>query len=102
MRHSIRTGKAAFSAAMNPNLTDSPSRRRPSLFLGCRAPSAASDSRAAAGPTPPAPQGRLRQVQFPRYRFFFNDTPPTEIYCLSLHDALPNVGLIDAQTTQRL
>src|SRR6266496_5860681 len=22
-------------------------------------------------------------------RFFFNDTPPTEIYTLSLHDALP-------------
>src|SRR5438034_4052185 len=24
-----------------------------------------------------------------RVRFFFNDTPPTEIYTLSLHDALP-------------
>src|SRR5438445_6059659 len=25
--------------------------------------------------------------------FFFNDTPPTEIYTLSLHDALPIYGL---------
>src|SRR5260364_332326 len=25
--------------------------------------------------------------------FFFNDTPPTEIYTLSLHDALPISGL---------
>src|SRR5207249_11173483 len=24
--------------------------------------------------------------------FFFNDTPPTEIYTLSLHDALPILG----------
>src|SRR5438132_13468474 len=24
-----------------------------------------------------------------KYTFFFNDTPPTEIYTLSLHDALP-------------
>src|SRR5438046_10043364 len=25
----------------------------------------------------------------PSFRFFFNDTPTTEIYTLSLHDALP-------------
>src|SRR5438132_8552326 len=28
-------------------------------------------------------------VLFPRFFFFFNDPPPTEIYTLSLHDALP-------------
>src|SRR5262249_62251498 len=26
---------------------------------------------------------------FPLFLFFFNDPPPTEIYTLSLHDALP-------------
>src|ERR1035438_5499946 len=30
----------------------------------------------------------LLRVQYPRI-FFFNDTAPTEIYTLSLHDALP-------------
>src|SRR6266480_2818741 len=30
----------------------------------------------------------LQQKRDPR-RFFFDDTPPTEIYTLSLHDALP-------------
>src|SRR5439155_6324556 len=30
--------------------------------------------------------------------FFFNDTPPTEIYTLSLHDALPISLLIAART----
>src|SRR5262249_61827865 len=29
--------------------------------------------------------------------FFFNDTPTTEIYTLSLHDALPIFGLAGAQ-----
>src|SRR5256885_1175618 len=41
---------------MNANLTHSPSRRRPPLFLGCRAPSAASGSRAAGARVPPAPR----------------------------------------------
>src|SRR5689334_6223670 len=35
-------------------------------------------------PAAPAPAGRAR-----RSRFFFNDTATTEIYTLSLHDALP-------------
>src|SRR5207253_9901738 len=30
------------------------------------------------------------------YFFFFNDTATTEIYTLSLHDALPILGAIDA------
>src|SRR4029434_2661627 len=38
---------------MNANLTGSPSRRRPSLFLGCCAPSATSALRAAGAPVPP-------------------------------------------------
>src|SRR3712207_7136035 len=29
--------------------------------------------------------------------FFFNDTATTEIYTLSLHDALPILGVLDAQ-----
>src|SRR3712207_9372606 len=32
--------------------------------------------------------GSLR-IRFNRYLFFFNDTATTEIYTLSLHDALP-------------
>src|SRR3712207_6867624 len=31
----------------------------------------------------------LHQLFFPLYFFFFNDTATTEIYTLSLHDALP-------------
>src|SRR5207302_11112716 len=34
----------------------------------------------------------LRQIHFPHtfsFHFFFTDTAPTEIYTLSLHDALP-------------
>src|SRR3712207_8356510 len=31
----------------------------------------------------------MRGVLRPRYFFFFNDTATTEIYTLSLHDALP-------------
>src|SRR5689334_24560887 len=31
----------------------------------------------------------LRPVMLSYFLFFFNDTPPTEIYTLSLHDALP-------------
>src|SRR3712207_9509097 len=33
---------------------------------------------------------------------FFNDTAPTEIYTLSLHDALPILGRDDAQLALRL
>src|SRR6266511_4316612 len=51
--------------------------------------------------TVPAPGGRLRRLagcplaltslprSFRYYFFFFNDTATTEIYTLSLHDALP-------------
>src|SRR6266508_6587934 len=31
----------------------------------------------------------LHPLPSPLLLFFFNDTPPTEIYTLSLHDALP-------------
>src|SRR6266540_4222393 len=34
--------------------------------------------------------------------FFFNDTATTEIYTLSLHDALPIVGLFSKQATDKL
>src|SRR5438874_10011502 len=33
-------------------------------------------------------------------RFFFNDPPPTEIYTLSLHDALPISDPVDAAPRQ--
>src|SRR5688572_32271647 len=33
-------------------------------------------------------------MQFVMIFFFFNDTAPTEIYTLSLHDALPIYGLL--------
>src|SRR2546428_6865739 len=33
--------------------------------------------------------------------FFFNDTATTEIYTLSLHDALPICGLLPRRGTQR-
>src|SRR2546422_9448713 len=33
--------------------------------------------------------------------FFFNDTATTEIYTLSLHDALPIFGLLDASAGRR-
>src|SRR3712207_8129518 len=34
--------------------------------------------------------------------FFFNDTATTEIYTLSLHDALPISGMVTPQQAQRL
>src|SRR2546429_7880372 len=34
--------------------------------------------------------------------FFFNDTATTEIYTLSLHDALPIFGVIPASRTLRI
>src|SRR5438045_9195344 len=34
--------------------------------------------------------------------FFFNDTAPTEIYTLSLHDALPIFGHLGAQSLEPL
>src|SRR5437867_9573223 len=39
-----------------------------------------------------------------RFIFFFTDTPPTEIYTLSLHDALPILGevLVSASTWRRV
>src|SRR5689334_6655209 len=33
--------------------------------------------------------GRLLEEDWPRFYFFFNDAATTEIYTLSLHDALP-------------
>ena len=79
------TVKSAFSAAIQANLTAGASRRRPRLFLGCRAPSAARDSFASpptphaprsqagpavgpirAGPLNPLPQRRLRQIEIAR------------------------------------
>src|SRR3712207_8780010 len=41
----------------------------------------------------------LRHPTSTRLRFFFNDTATTEIYTLSLHDALPISGR-DAQLSQ--
>src|SRR2546426_7573202 len=38
-------------------------------------------------------------ISFIRFFFFFNDTATTEIYTLSLHDALP---ICDASTVERL
>src|ERR1039457_2725151 len=57
---------------------------RPSLRAS-RRPPAALRSR------PPLRGGQPRQRQQGciRHRFFFNDTATTEIYTLSLHDALP-------------
>src|SRR6202451_3677333 len=40
----------------------------------------------------PAASVSTRMNPFPRYSFFFNDTATTEIYTLSLHDALPIWG----------
>src|SRR6267154_1282258 len=37
--------------------------------------------------------GRATSVEFYRLFFFFNDTATTEIYTLSLHDALPILAL---------
>src|SRR5690349_23536756 len=34
----------------------------------------------------------MPQLSIPRHVFFFHDTAPTEIYTLSLHDALPISG----------
>src|SRR6266851_1147809 len=44
------------------------------------------------GRTPPAPTASTRtpcRAVLPACVFFFHLTPPTEIYTLSLHDALP-------------
>src|ERR1019366_3666907 len=38
---------------------------------------------------PPTPPRRRRRPRLSFFFFFFNDTAPTEIYTLSLHDALP-------------
>ena len=35
------------------------------------------------------------------YFFFFNDTATTEIYTLSLHDALPILQLVDVKLSPR-
>src|SRR5579885_1985569 len=56
-----------------------PPRRR----SGARAPSYSTAWLTARMSSVPAPQRRISCV------FFFNDTAPTEIYTLSLHDALP-------------
>ena len=59
-RQSSATVKSAFSAAIQANFTPGASRRRPRLFLGCRAPCAARDSLCGAGPAP-----RARRVVSP-------------------------------------
>src|SRR2546423_10058583 len=41
------------------------------------------------------------QIQFPIIFFFFNDTATTEIYTLSLHDALPILALISYRAWQQ-
>src|SRR6267143_2874397 len=38
---------------------------------------------------------------FPLFFFFFNDTATTEIYTLSLHDALPVSAEVDAEAPYR-
>src|SRR5205085_10537625 len=44
----------------------------------------------------------LRSPQhYPSSFFFFNDTPPTEIYTLSLHDALPIYQPDDVESVRR-
>ena len=66
-RHIMVTGNLAFSASMNANLTSIPWRRRPTLFLRCRAPSVAAGSPSAAGAAPRArPCSRPRARRRPR------------------------------------
>src|SRR5438105_14356367 len=43
----------------------------------------------------------LFHVQRPRVVFFFNDAPTTEIYTLSLHDALPISSTISVSSSAR-
>src|SRR5438034_9816129 len=40
-------------------------------------------------PSHGSPDRQPSLILHPRLSFFFNDTPTTEIYTLSLHDALP-------------
>src|SRR5438128_10377695 len=44
----------------------------------------------------------LKRVHAGPVFFFFNDTPTTEIYTLSLHDALPILQSFIASMTQKL
>src|SRR5256885_964788 len=44
----------------------------------------------------------LRGLSFFSFFFFFNDTATTEIYTLSLHDALPISGLADGRLLDEL
>src|SRR5262245_66395072 len=44
------------------------------------------------------PSNYLSDIFF--YVFFFNDTPTTEIYTLSLHDALPICGRLATKSNQ--
>ena len=56
---------SALSAAIQANLTPGASRRRPRLFLGCRAPSAARDSLSAAERAPRARRSSVRSAVRP-------------------------------------
>src|SRR5215469_7595242 len=77
-RHSTATGKQAFSVSMKSNLTRSPWRRRPSLFLGFLAPSATAEFRAA---TPPVLRVRCALV------------PPRDLALLPPQSAAPNASV---------
>src|ERR1022692_4753513 len=45
--------------------------------------------------SPRAGGGRRQRIEASCSFFFFNDTATTEIYTLSLHDALPILGALD-------
>src|ERR1022692_4033066 len=45
------------------------------------------------------PRCPLRSIRAPREHFFFNDTATTEIYTLSLHDALPICAITSCPTS---
>src|SRR5687767_4847097 len=98
-RRSSSCGWPATKAAAKP--TSRPSRsccsctsrgRRPrkkrSATPWSNGPTAACPSRSRTSRTPRT-SPRWRSWSDPRTFFFFNDTPTTEIYTLSLHDALP-------------
>src|SRR3954463_4205535 len=62
----------------------------PALAKTVRAPHAsAARRRLAPVPRPPSPPLARSSCGFLLFFFFFNDTATTEIYTLSLHDALP-------------
>src|SRR3982750_186857 len=72
----------------------------PSQITSRSPPSQEPARRRGADPTPPA-QDTPRARRAPRLLFFFNDTATTEIYTLSLHDALP-ISVRHARAQQAL